>query len=114
MEDKINKRFDEVVKEGEELVRRLQRSHLGTLDASEEDLPVYQSWFMSAANLLHIATRVGSPYRQECERLVTHGQNTIPAHDIQKMLGLTKSARDEWHKGLLQEIEYVIFAEKLR
>ena len=111
MQDKICERFNELLKEGSDLVQKLPKDPY-TLRVSKEEIPRYQSWLSSVSNLIRVVTKEDSYFSEECTRLITHEHmsNGIPPQIIQKMQGLLSSAKEEWSKGLLRKIEYVISA----
>lgn len=110
MQDKICERFNELLKEGSDLVQKLPKDPYKLW--VKEEIPRYQSWLSSVSNLIRVVTKEDSYFFEECTRLITHEHmNTgIPSQIIQKMQGLLSSAKEEWSKGLLRKIEYVISA----
>ncbi|HHT9105073.1 MAG TPA: hypothetical protein ACFYD7_04280 [Candidatus Wujingus californicus] len=113
MQDKICERFDELLREGAELVQNLPKDQYGFRPwVGDEEIPKYQSWLSSASNLIRVVTKEDSYFFEECNRLITHEHmgRGIPSQIIQKMQGLLSSAKEEWSKGLLRKIEYVISA----
>lgn len=111
MQDKICERFNELLKEGADLVQKLPKNPY-ELRVSNEEIPRYQSWLSSVSNLIRVVTKEDNYFSEECNRLITHEHMSggIPKQIIQKMQGLLSSAKEEWSKGLLRKIEYVISA----
>ena len=113
MQDKICERFNELLREGAELVQNLPKDPHGSEPwVRNEEIPKYQSWLSSVSNLIRTVTKNDSYFSEECTRLITHELmgHGIPTQIIQKMQGLLSSAKEEWSKGLLRKIEYVISA----
>ncbi|MBI4223030.1 MAG: hypothetical protein HY607_10170, partial [Planctomycetes bacterium] len=111
MQDIICERFNELLKEGADLVQKLPKDPYKQR-VSNEEIPRYQSWLSSVSNLIRVVTKEDSYFSEECTRLITneHMSSGIPPQIIQKMQGLLSSAKEEWSKGLLRKIEYVISA----
>ena len=115
MKEKITQKFDELIKQGRELISNIGRESNGRLRfwINEPQIPLYQTWLFSASNLIRVVAPKDSHYFDECNRLVTHEDMAtgISSRIVQKMFGLLISAQTEWSKGMLKEIEYVIAAE---
>ena len=110
MKDKIQKRFVELLNEGEELNRRVPKSHCWV-----PDIAIYQSWFGSVANLLSLVSTPESYFYKEYNNLIRsaalESTRGLPVPIFQKMIGLLKAAKNEWDFGLLRKIEYIFIAE---
>jgi uncharacterized protein YutE (UPF0331/DUF86 family) len=112
MKEKIGQRFDDLVGQGEKLISEIPRSRDGpeTL-VPQGRVPEYQSWVSSAANLLRVVCLRDSHYVDECKRL----EKAMPVGGVHsslfvKMLGVLRSAREEWAAGMLTRIEYIVAA----
>jgi len=115
MQDKITKRFKELVEGGEKLVNQIGSDNDGDHEyyVHPQEIPAYQKWLSSVLNLLHAACPRDSEYINDAERIMKHEamQNGIPSVVVTKMMGLLESAQHEWAEGLLRKIEYIIAAE---
>ncbi len=126
MEEKIKERFTTLLGEGKSLIESIPPLEIptdqyggrkcipGRLESSvkDPDIPRYQSWLSSVANLLHNITSPKSYFAKECDQLMSdegfkHG---VPSTIVLKMYGLLKAANTEWEHGLLRNIKYVIMA----
>lgn len=110
MKDIITKRLKEIIDQGDALM-----NHSGKISngwASRTYNSEFQSWITSATNILQLVSPKNSIYLIESERLLNHKDLThgIPEVVPQKMLGLVKSAFEEWNNGLLRKIEYIVVA----
>ena len=113
MQAEVQNRFNSLLLEGEQLIRKLPRAEYGLKYWIEDkDIPEYQVWLGSVANLLRLVAIPDSYYFEECKRLTNHSEMSrgIPLHIVQKMFGLLKSAKKEWEEGLLRRIEYIVSA----
>jgi len=63
--------------------------------------------------LIQLIAHSKSIFVEECERLMNNqeAKTGIPSRIVQKMHGLLKSAQEEWNRGLMRKIEYIIAAE---
>jgi len=124
MNVKITERFDVLLKEGEALVNALPplvkptdqyggtKTIPGRLASyvNEYEIPRYQSWLSSAANLLHQVAGPGSYFAKTCDEL-THDkrmENGVHSEVVQKMFALLKAAKEDADYGLLGKIEFNI------
>src|SRR5262249_110129 len=110
----IEDRFAVLLGQGEHLMQCLPRDQHGLEHfVASEDVPTYQAWLTSAANLIRLVARPESHFVTECDRLLTDRsmENGIGTLVIQKMYGLLSSTREEWNHGLLRRVEYIIAAE---
>lgn len=114
MKDEIEDRFAVLLGQGEHLIQCFPRDKHGIEHwVATADVPTYQAWLASAANLIRLVARPESHFVTECDRLLTDKsmQNGIRTLVIQKMYGLLFSTREEWNHGLLRHVEYIIAAE---
>jgi len=115
MEETIASRFSELLEEGLRLRGLLPSSRSGGPAWMVESSRVeqYQAWLSSCANLLEAITLPGSTYHQQLESILNHEhlQGGVPTVVFHKVLGLLTSAKQEWDRGLLRQIEYIVTAE---
>lgn len=114
MKEDIEKRLSELLTIGQNLVNTLPYDKYGpTYWVDKRRIVEYQQWLSSAANLIHLIAYSGSTFTEECEKLMNdkETESGIPTRIVQKMRGLLESAQDEWNRGLLRKIEYIIAAE---
>jgi uncharacterized protein YutE (UPF0331/DUF86 family) len=115
MKEEIEQRFAELLESGKQLIKNIPWGSDGSLNywVRDDNIPSYQEWLSSCANLLRMVAPHDSHFSEECQRLLTHQdmRSGIPATVAQKMFGLVSSAREEWKHGLLRKIEYVVAAE---
>lgn len=52
--------------------------------------------------------KAGKPEKANIDKSMDRG---IPSRVVQKMYGLLESAHDEWQRGFLRKIEYIVVAE---
>jgi hypothetical protein len=113
MNEELQARFGELMKHGGALVAGLPRDEYGPENWIRGDqIPQYQRWLTSVVNLLSIVTVSDSFYVREASRLMGHaeqGQGIMSA-TVQKMAGLLESAYEEWQRGLLRKIEFIVAA----
>ncbi len=109
MKEAIDARFQELISEGHALTPALDA---GDGFAPQDQIEKYQGWMFSSINLLRTILSDNSPYMREAATLV-HDANPhtrISGLRIRKLLGLLKSAKEEWDHGLLKKIEYIVAA----
>ena len=114
MNEDISKRFAELIREGTSLVKNIPHDRDG--DAywmNDTFLQPCQRWMVSVANLVNIVTTKKSIYPGACENILTSEdmQSGVPTSKFKKYLGILESANDEWERGLLRDVEYLISAE---
>ncbi|MCL4874201.1 hypothetical protein KJ039_08975 [bacterium] len=109
MKEKIDKRFEELIKQGRGLCTFTEDDYY----VSKHSTPNYQAWLSSVANLICIISNENNYYNKELNRLITHSDmtNGITTLVLTRTLGLLTSAQTEWSSGLLGEINYIIAAE---
>lgn len=110
MMEVIEGRFTELVSTGQNLIRGIGSQEYWIPD---HNIAQYQQWLSSSANLINIVVTKDSTFGQQCEQIMSDDdkKSGIPSRMVQKMYGLLSSARDEWQRGLLRRIEYLIAAE---
>ena len=114
MKEDFQQRFSELVAKGRELVNSLPHLERGLAPwVQPERIAEYQQWLSSSANLIHLVAPPGSPFIAECDKAMNDDylKHGVPTTVVQKMHGLLNSALDEWNRGLLRKIEYIIAAE---
>ncbi|MDP2897257.1 MAG: hypothetical protein Q8Q12_12010 [bacterium] len=113
MKEKTGQRFDDLVAQGEKLISETPRDGNGPQTfIPDERLPEYQSWVSSAANLLRVVCPRDSHYVDQCKRVeegMPAGAGVLSSVFL-KMLGVLRSAREEWAAGMLTRIEYIVAA----
>lgn len=115
MKEKITERFDELIEQGRELSSKIGTDSRGRPKywVDEAQISLYQEWLSSVSNLLRVVTQRDSHYFKEVDRLMKQPERSggIPTSVVMKMSGLLTSAKTEWSKGMLREVEYIIAAE---
>lgn len=109
----IGERFKQLIQAGQQLVARLPRDEHGPKHwVPEDEQPEYNAWLASAANLFRVVAGGGNYYFDASERLINHEHMSsgIPQLVLRKMLGLLTAAHEDWTKGLLRKIEYLVAA----
>ncbi len=110
----ISDRFDQLVKRGDELVAKMPRDRDGELHNifRGDGVADFHGWLTAVANLINTVAPAGSFYIEECDRLFGHKwmETGMPSQVVLKMHGLLRSAREDWHGGLLRRIEYIVVA----
>jgi hypothetical protein len=109
----IDARFKALLEEGEQLLERVPRDEFGLeMVVGSDDVPDFQAWLSSSANLISAIAVPDTYFAQECQRVVTHEdlKHTVTTSVFQKMLGLLRSAHQEWDAGLLRRVEYIFVA----
>lgn len=114
MNEDISKRFAELIQEGTSLANQIPHDRDG--DAywmNDSSLQSCQRWMVSVTNLVNIVTTKKSIYRSACENILTSEdmQNGVPTSKLKKFFGILTSANDEWERGLLRDVEYLVSAE---
>lgn len=114
MKEDFEKRFSELLTVGEKLVNSLPSDEHGPRNwVQPHRIAEYQQWLSSVANLMHLVAPRDSTFIVECDRTMNDDalKHGVPARVVQKMHGLLKSADEEWKRGLLRKIEYIVAAE---
>ena len=114
MKENIEGRFKELVSTGQNLIKAVPY-YDGEPEywIPEQRIAEYQQWISSSANLINLVTLPDSTFGKECARILADqdAKSGIPSRMVQKMYGLLSSAKDEWERGLLRKIEYMVVAE---
>ncbi|MCW3154840.1 hypothetical protein N8H69_20015 [Achromobacter spanius] len=107
MQDQVLARIDELISQGQHIVRSYGRD-----DYWASDVVLAQAWMASAANAILQIAPPRSFYHAEIDRLVAHEQlkGGIPNKVLEKVLGVLQSVHAEAQAGLLAKLEYQIFA----
>lgn len=114
MINNINARFDELLEKGKSLVSRMYTDReVGELKFNwvpTDCISEYQSWMLSAVNLIRTIVSEDNAYFQQCNSLMSHEsfKTGISSKIFLRIFGLFSSAKDEWDKGLLKKFEYII------
>lgn len=112
MHDEIASRFAALIQQGTQLVNSLPRDDEAYQGywVSDALIPAYQGWLSSSANLIRTVAPASNHFATQCDALMSHKElNTgIPSHVVRKMYGLLTSAKEEWARGLLRGIQYII------
>ncbi|MFA5293720.1 MAG: hypothetical protein WC496_11910 [Phycisphaerae bacterium] len=122
--EEITKRFDVLIKKGEELLGTLGPQLVGIKrDGSKKvdmdsynywvpqvRIPDFLAWLTSASSLIHFISLSDTPLIEQCDHLMANEdlEKGIPSKTIVYMLGLLKGAGDDWEHGLLGRIEYIV------
>lgn len=114
LKETIQSHFDELLATGARLIAQIPPDQYGGLHywVDSRKVPEYQRWLSSAVNLLGIIARPDTFFVTESRELMTQAEKGegVTASTAQKMLGLLQSACDEWQKGMLRQVEYVVAA----
>ncbi|HVK57127.1 MAG TPA: hypothetical protein VM532_19115 [Burkholderiales bacterium] len=107
MQEQVLARIDELLNQGQSIVRQY-----GDDDYWVKDVAQAQAWIASAANAILQVAPPKSFYRAEMERLATHDQlkTGIPLTVLNKVFGVLQSVRAEANAGMLTKLEYQVFA----
>jgi hypothetical protein len=114
MIENIEARFDELISAGQNLIKAIPGNEDGPeYWIPEQSIAEYQRRLMSSANLINLMATQDSTFGQECAKILgnKYAADGIPSRMVQKIYGLLSSARDEWQRGLLRKIEYLVAAE---
>jgi hypothetical protein len=114
MKEELEQRLIELVDEGQRLVSSLPRDKYGhQYWVQEGRIAEYQKWLGSTANLLILVDQSNGVFASECDKLMNDKDHNsgISSRIVQKMHGLLTSAQEEWKRGLLRKVEYLVTAE---
>ena len=114
MKEELEQRLIELVDEGQRLVSSLPRDKYGPQYWVQEGrIAEYQKWLGSTANLLILVDQSNGVFASECDKLMNDKDHNsgISSRIVQKMHGLLTSAQEEWKRGLLRKVEYLVTAE---
>ncbi|MFQ5957292.1 MAG: hypothetical protein ACE5KK_05925 [Candidatus Brocadiales bacterium] len=106
MLEQIQKRFEELLAEGQEWIRRPKARDNWAQDEA-------YGWLTAAANLVELVTRGRGSYMDQARAILGHKylETGVPMLCIKQMVGLLQAVQSDWNKGLLRQIEYLISAE---
>lgn len=116
VQDVIEARFAELVRDGNLLMSQIGGSPIG--DGSDDyyvpqdKLKEYAAWLSSVANLLGIVSPPGSHYTARIDALLAHEnmQHGIVSHVVRQICGVLGAAHRDWKAGLLRKIEFIVAA----
>jgi hypothetical protein len=94
-------RFSDLVHQGESIFERLKGLH----NVDTQDRPECVAWLMSVVNLLEKVMPIGNRYQREGVRLLPSADGPIYLSNFAAMLGVLRSASDEWDAGLIHSFE---------
>lgn len=79
----------------------------------DSSIPLFQTWLSSAVNLVQMISPKQSYHFNECNNIMQHEHLSqgIPIIVYQRMYGLLASANEEWKRGILKDIQYIVAAE---
>jgi len=109
----IKTRLDALVDRGTQLRARIPRDEHGPeYWTRTEEMPEFQAWLSSVANLIVAIAPTSSPLTRQVAAVLKHEdlKNGVPSTVIFQMQGLLTSAREEFEHGLLGRIEYIVAA----
>lgn len=110
MKELIEKRFKELTTQGAVLSRMTNEE---TFWINDSHIALFQTWLSSSTNLIQMISPKQSYHYNECNKIMQHEQlnQGIPILVFQRMFGLISSAYEEWSKGILKDIHYIVAAE---
>jgi hypothetical protein len=114
MKDEFDKRFGELLSDGQRLLSSLPRDEYGPeFWIPKGRISEYQRWLGSVTNLISLIDQSNGTFVAECKRIMQDQeiQKGIPSRIVQKMYGLLAASQDEWQRGLLRKVEYIVVAE---
>jgi len=112
--DSISIRFNELFEQGQILVSRMcagrKAGELKFNWVPNDCIVEYQSWVLSAVNLVHIIVLEDNIFAMQCNDLMAleKSRGRISSPFFLRIFGLFSSAKDEWEKGLLKKIEFIV------
>jgi hypothetical protein len=114
MKEQIAERFEMLVREGQQLVRRLPRARGGNYDfyVEPQTQNEYQAWLSSTGHLIKMVSPPNSHYPEEFSDLVGGDQmkHSVVPNVVERVYGLLTAAQRDWSDGLLRQIEYMVAA----
>jgi hypothetical protein len=114
-EGAFEQRLNELLDEGGRIIAGVPRDSDGFpyYWVEDEHIPKCQSWISSTVNLIRLVDRAGGAFSAECDRLLRDKEygTSIPSRLIRKLHGVLSATRDEWQRGLLRRISYIVVAE---
>ncbi len=115
LENDYEQRFTELLIEGQKLISEVERDENGFLSywMPEDRIAIYQQWIGSTVNLIGLVDQPNGTFKSECARLQRDDDNKsgVAYRIMQKLYGLLAATKDEWKRGLLRKVEYIVIAE---
>jgi len=115
MKEQIEKRFENLIQLGQQLINQIRRNEYGTHEywVDSNKLTAYHSWIYSVNNFLNFLSKANSLYSSEMATLLETKdvKGDVSSDVVKKIYGLLNSAFIEWKEGFLERIEYIIAAE---
>ncbi|GIP17505.1 hypothetical protein J40TS1_31470 [Paenibacillus montaniterrae] len=110
MKEVIEQRFNELITQGAVLSSKAKEDDYWIIDSY---IPLFQTWLSSSINLIQMISPKQSFHFNECNKIMEHEQlnQGIPTLVFQRMFGLIASAFEEWKRGILKDIQYIVAAE---
>lgn len=108
MKEVIDRRFAELLEEGKTLNLRIHDYWI------QDKVVDFLKWISSAVNLVNMIDQSNGIFISECKKVqqdATIGHSGIPSYLFHAIYAVLKGAHDEWQRGLLRKIEYIIVAE---
>jgi len=108
--ENITQRFDELILEVREFIKSIKSAGVTT----DDNITQNRAWQSSAYNLLSIIPINNNQYLKEFDliaRKYDSRHSSINTHKLLEILGLLISAKNEFDKGLLTQIDLIIAAE---
>ena len=107
MKEVIETRFQELISEGQTLISE----DFGTYgQVARNQNEKYKRWFFSVLNLLRVILPDINPYVLSASKLAIEDDRFIQETTVRDMFGVLTSAKEEWDRGLLRRIEYIVAA----
>lgn len=109
MREEYKKQFEVLAKEGLELHGALPLPDDGYW-VPEHQIAAYMKWLSSALNLIEVLAPPGSHYARESTRIQEHEDfgTGVASQLFRQTLGLLQAAKEDFEKGLLSRVEYVV------
>jgi hypothetical protein len=115
IENDLEQRFKELLTEGQRLIETAPHDEKGNPDywIPARKISEYQRWIGSTMNLIKLIDQSSGTFSSECDHLQENNENKIGVayRMMQKLFGLLSATYDEWQRGLLRKMEYIVVAE---
>ena len=114
MKEEFEKRLNELLHEGENLISSIPRDeYSSSYWIPDHRIAEYQKWMGSTTNLINLIDQPNGTFVISCNKLLQEKENKtgIPSSIFQKMFGILGSVQEEWKRGFLRKIEHIIIAE---